>query len=55
MEQCLAHPYLATYHDSSNPEPTADSLWDEQEFESMDLEVDQLKQLLWTELQQFKD
>jgi serine/threonine protein kinase len=54
VEQCLAHPYLATYHDAANPEPTADSLWNEQEFENMELGIEELKKLLWDELQHFK-
>ncbi len=50
-EQALAHPYLAQYADPSD-EPTSATY--DQTFEDYDYSVEQWKELVWNEVQNFK-
>ena len=50
-EQALAHPYLAQYADPTD-EPVSSPY--DQTFEDLDLPVDQWKEYVWKEVQNFK-
>jgi p38 MAP kinase len=50
-EQSLAHPYLAVYADPTD-EPISTQY--DQTFEDLDLPVDQWKEYVWNEVQNFR-
>eukprot|EP00474_Spongospora_subterranea_P009363 CRZ09821.1 hypothetical protein [Spongospora subterranea] len=51
VEEALAHPYLASLHDP-NDEPIASGVFDFS-FETLELDIDALRELLWSEAQHY--
>ncbi|SPQ93705.1 unnamed protein product (mitochondrion) [Plasmodiophora brassicae] len=52
VDEALTHPFLASLHDPTD-EPTASGAFDFS-FESVDLDVDTLRDLLWNEAEQYE-